>query len=690
MDRENEHGLTRRQVLQGVGAAGLAGVVGTRPAGAKGRGPLDRHIVGVDPGKADVAKREADEVHRTLDFDDIGEAVAGWFPDDALDGLRNNPHVRYVEEEGEVEAIGQALSWGADRVDADVLHNDGETGDGADIAVIDTGIDDDHPDLEANVGSGKAYVDCSGSNCNYDWSDDNDHGTHCAGIADAVDNSEGLVGVSTQATLHAVKVLADDGSGYWSDVAAGVEYTANEGWDVGSMSLGASSGSSTVKDACQYAYDKGVLLVAAVGNDGPCSDCVGYPAAYETVMGISSTDSDDSLSSFSSTGPEIELAAPGGSIYSTVIDDYATYSGTSMACPHVSGACGQLMANGYTNTEARDQLKSTAEDIGLGDNEQGNGLLDAEAAVSGGSDSDSAPSVSWVNPGDGDTVSGTITVQIDASDSEDGDDSLDVSYSVDGGSSRSTSYNSDSGYYEDSWDTSAVSDGDHALEASATDSAGNTTSSSLTVTTDNTESAPTVDSLSLSEVETSNSDAEFDADWSVSDDDGDLDSLDLTLTDDTDGETEETVTVSVSGSSDSGTTRLVAAGDNGSGNSYTVDATVTDSYGTTGSDTTSVSETEETDSAPAIDSFSASTRTTGPWFRAESDWTVSDTDGDLDSVTTELLDSGGSVLDGESSNLSGSSASGTHKVRTRSNDADSIRLTVTDGAGNSTSDSRSV
>ncbi|MEF8843311.1 MAG: S8 family serine peptidase [Haloarculaceae archaeon] len=146
-------------------------------------------------------------------------------------------------------------------MDADVLHDNGETGNGADIAIIDTGIDDDHPDLQANVGAGKAYVDCRGPNCNYPWSDDNDHGTHCAGIADAV------------------KMLDSRGSGSFSDV--------------GSLSLGASSGSSTVKDACQYAYDNGVLLVAAAGNSGPCTDCVGYPMAYSTVMAISSTDSND-------------------------------------------------------------------------------------------------------------------------------------------------------------------------------------------------------------------------------------------------------------------------------------------------------------------------------------------------------------------------------------------------------------
>ena len=678
--------VTRRDLLSGMGAGLGALTIGSGVATAQSA----NYIVGTStPAATRAAEQAADAVQRVHDFGDIGQAVAGRFSDQALDGLRNNPNVRYIERNGQMHAIAQTLPWGIDRVDADVLHDDGETGDGADIAIIDSGIDDDHPDLQANVGSGKAYVSCSGPNCNYAWSDDNDHGTHCAGIADAVNNSEGVVGVSTEATLHAVKVLDKRGSGSFSDVAAGIEYVADQGWDVGSLSLGASSGSQTVKDACTYAYDNGVLLVGAAGNDGPCSDCVGYPAAYSEVIAVSSTDSDDSLSSFSSTGPEVELAAPGGSIYSTIIGGYDTFSGTSMACPHVAGAGGQLMANGYTNTEARDRLASTAEDLGLASNEQGNGLLDAEAAVLDGSGGDSAPSVAWVNPTDGETVSGTITVQIDASDSEDSDDSLDVTYTVDGGSSRSTTYNSTSGYYEDSWDTTGVADGDHTLEASATDSAGNTSSSSIPVTTDNTESDPTVDSLSASEVETSDSDAEFDVSWDVSDEDGNLDSLDLTLTDDTDSETEDTVTVSVSGSSASGTTRLVAAGDDGSGNSYTVDATVTDGAGNTGSGSTSVSETESTNSAPSASIDSLTNNSNPAWDRYQVDWSAGDTDGNLDTVAVEMLDSSGNTLDSVTNDVSGSSASGSDEVRSKQNGSN-IVVTATDTDGASGSDSQSI
>nr|WP_254767346.1 S8 family peptidase [Salinilacihabitans rarus] len=331
-----------------------------------------------DSGRA-AAIEAASEVVREFAFDALTIRAAKR----SIDGLRRNPNVRYVEENGTMHALAQTTPWGIDRVDADVAHSNGETGAGADIAILDTGIDSDHPDLQANLGSGTAFVECKGgpSICREPWDDDNEHGTHCAGTADAVDNSEGVVGVSTEATLHAVKVLDKRGSGSFSDIAAGIEYVADQGWDVASLSLGASSGSQTLKDAGQYAYNNGVLLVAAAGNDGPCTDCVGYPAAYEEFVAVSATSEDDSLASFSSTGPEVEIAAPGEDVYSTIPGGYDTLSGTSMACPHVSGAGGQLMANGYTNTEARQQLTDTAEDIGLADNEQGSGLLDVAAAL---------------------------------------------------------------------------------------------------------------------------------------------------------------------------------------------------------------------------------------------------------------------------------------------------------------------
>ena len=386
----NDNGVSRRNVLKLAGAS-VATAAGSGLAAAK---PGDTVEVNVgfasERGRA-AALDAASDVVREFNFDAV--TIRG--AKSAVTGLQNNPNIRYVEANGTMHALAETEAWGVERVDADVAHRNGETGAGADIAIIDTGIDDDHPDLQANLGSVKSFVACNTSggcrygakpannSCNYSWTDDNDHGTHCAGIADAVDNSQGVIGVSTDATLHAVKVLDKCGSGSFSDVAAGIEYTADQGWDVGSLSLGASSGSQAVKDAGVYAVNKGVFLVAAAGNSGPCTDCVGYPAAYPEFMAVSSTNSSDGLSSFSSQGPEVEIAAPGTDIYSSVANNggYDTFSGTSMATPHVAGTAGQLMANGYTNSDVRSQLKSTAEDIGLASNESGAGLLDTAAAL---------------------------------------------------------------------------------------------------------------------------------------------------------------------------------------------------------------------------------------------------------------------------------------------------------------------
>ncbi|WP_243700403.1 S8 family peptidase [Halorussus pelagicus] len=277
-----------------------------------------------------------------------------------------------------MEALAQTLPWGIDRVDADLASS---TGAGADVAIIDTGIDSDHPDLQANLGAGYAATSCSSyyGDCQYDWDDDNGHGTHCAGIVAADDNYEGVVGVGPDITLHAVKVLGGQGGGSYSDIAAGIEWVANQGYDVGSMSLGGGY-SSAVYDAVQYADSRGVTLVGAAGNSGPCSDCVGYPAAHDEVIAVSSTNSSDGLSNFSSTGPEVEIAAPGSDVYSTYVGGgYDTLSGTSMACPHVSGAAGLLRSQGYSKSGTRSRLRNTAENIGLSSNESGAGLLDVGA-----------------------------------------------------------------------------------------------------------------------------------------------------------------------------------------------------------------------------------------------------------------------------------------------------------------------
>ncbi|WP_290809941.1 S8 family peptidase [Halovivax sp.] len=375
------HDTTRRRLLRGAAAgAATVGLAGTATAGDEAEGEtLDRTIVGLTAdADFEVATAQANEVRHTLDFGDIGKSVAGQFPDAAAAALEQNPKVRYVENDRRAHAL-QTTPYGIEKVRADVAHDDGETGAGASIAIIDTGVQVDHESLE--VHGGECFGTCC-SDCQEPYGDDNGHGTHCAGTAVAPDNDVGVVGVALDSELYSVKVLDSGGSGSFSDIAAGITWTADQGIDIGSLSLGGSSGTSELQDACQYAQEQGTLLVAAAGNDGECSDCVSYPAAYDEVMAVSATDEDDELASFSSTGPEVEIAAPGVDVYSTYINNsYDTLSGTSMACPHVSGGAAHLMAAGYSNAEARQRLKDTADDICRCEEDQGAGRLNVAAAL---------------------------------------------------------------------------------------------------------------------------------------------------------------------------------------------------------------------------------------------------------------------------------------------------------------------
>ena len=368
--------VSRRNVLRGIAAGAAAtGIAGKASGQDEGEGPLDRTIVGLTAdADFEVATDRATDVYHTLDFGDIGKSVAGQFPDAAIEGLENNPQVRYVEQDQPAQAFG---SWGIPKVSADDTHDAGYRGDGADIAILDTGVQVDHPDL--NVVGGETFG-TSCADCEEPYGDDHGHGTHCAGTAAALDPE---IGVASDANIYSGKCLDSTGSGSFSDVADAIVWSADEGHDVISMSLGGGSGTSELEDACDYARAQGSFVVAAAGNDGTCCDCVAYPAAYDSVVAVSATDENDDIASFSSTGPAVDIAAPGVDIYSTYINSsYETYSGTSMACPHVAGAAGILMADqGYSNAGAQDQLEATADDICLCEEDQGAGRLNVAAAV---------------------------------------------------------------------------------------------------------------------------------------------------------------------------------------------------------------------------------------------------------------------------------------------------------------------
>jgi subtilisin len=307
-------------------------------------------------------------------------AIAASVPEVAIEALKKNPNITDVELDSKVYALEdtQILPWGVNRIDAVVVHdNSNNRGAGVNIAIIDSGIDRYHEDLI--VVDGKSFVDYTN-----DFNDDDGHGTHVAGIVAALDNKIGVVGVAPEANLYALKALNSEGVGYVSDVVLAIQWATVNEIQVINMSLGGGK-NIFLEWACNLAYyDDGLLLVAAAGNGG----AVIYPAAYSSVIAVSATDEYDNLASFSSTGKQVELAAPGVGINSTLPGDaYSgeTWSGTSMASPHVAGTAALVWAAnlGWSNDAVRAQLRDTAEDLGtLGwDSEFGYGLVNAAEAV---------------------------------------------------------------------------------------------------------------------------------------------------------------------------------------------------------------------------------------------------------------------------------------------------------------------
>ena len=309
----------------------------------------------------------------------------------AIDALSKNPKIAYIVEDKEVFPVeSQTLPWGVDRIDADVVH-EYNSGTGVKVAIIDTGIDYSHPDLDDNFNSellGYDFADNDNNPMDYDG-----HGTHCAGIVAAEDNEIGVIGVAPDADLYALKVFTDAGSGSYSDVVSALEWSIDNGMDVISMSIG-SKGDPGIEPWIDAAYGAGIILIGSAGNEGnPAGrgDNVIYPAKYKNVTAVAATDISDERARWSSTGPDVELSAPGVSIYSTYPGGYKYMSGTSMACPHVAGTAALVIASGITdsngdgmiNDEVRARLQKTAEDLGAAgfDTKYGYGLVDAEKAA---------------------------------------------------------------------------------------------------------------------------------------------------------------------------------------------------------------------------------------------------------------------------------------------------------------------
>lgn len=336
--------------------------------------PLKTYFVGFN-NKVDLnlIQSYGGQVKREYEYMPV---VAARLREKAVQALMNNPTISYVEEDGNVQAIVQAVPWGIPHVKAIDVQQMGVTGAGIKVGIIDTGIDYTHEDLQ--VSGGVTFVQGT-----TDYMDDNGHGTHVAGTVAALNNTLGVIGVAPQASVYAIKVLDRYGNGSYSSVAAGIEWAITNNMDIVNMSLGGSSGSRTLKTAVDNAYDAGILLVAAAGNNGyDRKGTITYPAKYDSVIAVGAVDQQNNRAVFSSVGRELELMAPGTNIQSTIPGGYSSYNGTSMAAPHVSGVAALVRQAkpALDNVQIRNILDETA--ALLGDSFlYGNGLVNAFDAV---------------------------------------------------------------------------------------------------------------------------------------------------------------------------------------------------------------------------------------------------------------------------------------------------------------------
>jgi subtilisin family serine protease len=270
-----------------------------------------------------------------------------------------------------------------------------ETGDsGVVLALIDTGVSYSHPDLDDKLLLPGYNAQDGSDNADDSWLIS--HGTHCAGIAAAEsNNSQGVAGVCWAARILPVRVLNDFGSGTETECANGVIWAADQGADVGSMSLGYPDGISYFENAINYAHAAGMVLCAATGNTPGAQ--IFFPARWDNTIAVGATDNRDQLASFTTTGPQMSVVAAGVSVYSCIddlfnggLDSYTYFDGTSMACPHVAGLACLIRSVDPTlsSDEVRQIIEQTADDKGTPgwDQQYGHGRINALAAVTLASD----------------------------------------------------------------------------------------------------------------------------------------------------------------------------------------------------------------------------------------------------------------------------------------------------------------
>jgi len=290
-----------------------------------------------------------------------------------------------------IETRADKIPGGVQKIQAPEIWNKGEKGKGIVVAVLDTGVQKDHPDLKDRIIGGRNFTTDDNGNPNT-FNDYNGHGTHVAGTIAASANAGGVVGVAPEAQLLILKVLAKDGSGSYDWIIKAIDYAAawkgpnGERVRVISMSLGGPQDVPALHKAIQNAVAKDIAVVVAAGNEGDGKEDTqefAFPGAYSEVIEVAASTLDNKLADFSNNNNQVDVIAPGVDILSTWIGGkYASISGTSMATPHVSGALALLInlaekEFGRTLTEAEIYAALIKQSVPLGykKSSEGHGLV---------------------------------------------------------------------------------------------------------------------------------------------------------------------------------------------------------------------------------------------------------------------------------------------------------------------------
>lgn len=300
--------------------------------------------------------------------------------------IQIDPASLEISDEIDAAAASQSIPWGIKAIYNDNNLSQTSGGNNIRIAVLDTGVNIKHADLYYNAEQCKDFTQAAAL-VNGTCVDNQGHGTHVAGTAlgEGGDDRRGVYGVAPNAKLWAYKVLGDNGTGYSDDIANAIRHVADQASAQGvkaviNMSLGSSGEATLITNAVNYAYGKGVLVVAAAGNDGYAEGTIGYPAALPNAIAVANLENKIENGTYrvansSSRGVvrsagdyviqkfDVEISAPGTAIFSAWNNGgYATISGTSMATPHVAGLAAKVWAEnpGYTNVQLRTNLQNRA------------------------------------------------------------------------------------------------------------------------------------------------------------------------------------------------------------------------------------------------------------------------------------------------------------------------------------------